>query len=92
MADVRVTCINKPDRDSQHDRITHLGGDTWKWTAQQVIDSINAETNTFYVLDAQRHRSTVGVVTPTDGRDPYLRTYADDLPPVIVPTRMLVQR
>ena len=77
MADVRVTCINKPDRDNQHDRITHLGGATWKWTAQQVINSINAETNTFYVLDAQGHRSTVGVVTPTDGRDPYLRTYAD---------------
>ena len=77
MADVRVTCINKPDRDNQHDRITHLGGATWKWTAQQVINSINAETNTFYVLDAQGHRSTVGVVTPTDGRDPYLWTYAD---------------
>ena len=77
MADVRVTCINKPDRDSQHDRITHLGGTNWKWTAQQVINSINAQTNTFYVLDAQNHRSKVGVVTPTDGRAPYLRTHAD---------------
>ena len=78
MTDVRVTCINKPDRASQHERITHLGGGTWKWTAQQVIDSINTETNTFYVLDAQGHRSEIGVVKPTDGRDPYLRTYRND--------------
>ena len=77
MADVRVTCINKPDRNSPHDRITHLGGGTWKWTAQQVIASIKAQTNTFYVIDALGHRSDVVVVTPTDGRPPYLRTYAD---------------
>ena len=77
MADVQVTCINKPDRDSQHDRITHLGGPTWKWSAQQVIDSIEAKTNTFYVLDAAGHRSNVGVVRLSDGRAHYLRTHAD---------------
>lgn len=77
MADVRVTCINKPDRQSQHEHITHLGGQGWHWTANQVIDSIDAGTNTFFVRDAAGHRSNVGVVDPGNGRRRYLRTHAD---------------
>lgn len=78
MADVRVTCINKPDRDSEHEHITHLGGNGWRWTAAEVIQSIEQKTNTFFVLDAAGNRSNVGVVNPTDGRRKHLRTYADD--------------
>jgi hypothetical protein len=77
MADVRVTCITKPHRDSPHEHITHLGGAAWKWTREQVIQSIDARTNTFYVLDAQNHRANVAVVDPGDGRDRYVRTHAD---------------
>ena len=51
MADVRVTCINKPNRMSSHEHITHLGGATWKWTREEVIRSIDARVNTFYVID-----------------------------------------
>jgi hypothetical protein len=51
MPDVRVTCINKPDRNSQHEHITHLGGAGWRWTRDQVIESIEQKTNTFYVPD-----------------------------------------
>ena len=50
MADVRVKCINKQPRNDTHEGITHLGGDGWKWTRQQVADSIRAKTNTFYTL------------------------------------------
>ena len=54
--------------------ITHLGGEGWKWTRQQVVDSIRAKTNTFYTLVGGT-RAKVGVV---DGpRGPYVRTYAD---------------
>ncbi len=77
MADVRVTCINKPDRFSSHEHITHLGGPGWRWTRDQVIASIEARTNTFYVIDTRGHRSDVGVVNPGYGRSKYLRTYAD---------------
>lgn len=77
MADARVTCITKPNRDSQHEHITHLGGAEWKWTREQVIQSIDAKTNTFHVIDAQGHRSEVGVVDPGNGRARYVRTYAD---------------
>jgi hypothetical protein len=77
MADVRVTCITKPNRESSYEHITHLGGDGWKWTREQVIYSIENGSNTFHVIDAAGHRSEVGVVAPTDGRSKHLRTYAD---------------
>jgi hypothetical protein len=79
MADVRVTCITKPDPLSPHEHITHLGNPAagWKWTREQVIASIEAKTNTFFVIDPYTgKRSDVGVVRPV-GRNPYLRTYAD---------------
>lgn len=75
MADVRVTCINKPNRMSPEEHITHLGGPTWKW-----IQSIEARTNTFYVTDPSTgKRSDVGVVRPTDGRSAFVQTCADGI-------------
>ena len=77
MADVRVSCINKNPRDNTHEGITHLGGtggNGWKWTREQVIQSINNGSNTFYVLEDEK-RAEVGVVNGQNG--PYLRTYAD---------------
>ncbi|SEG16778.1 Protein of unknown function [Nitrosospira multiformis ATCC 25196] len=74
MPDVQVTCIIKPHPQSPHEYITHLGnGRTWLWTREQVIDSIDAKTNTFYVLDpSNSKRSNVGVVRE-NGKAPYLR-------------------
>lgn len=47
------------------------------WTREQVIASIEAKTNTFFVLDPIfRNRADIGVVRET-GKLPYLRTYAD---------------
>jgi len=74
MADVQVTCINKLPRQNPFEGITHLGGSTWKWTRQQVIDSIEAKTNTFYTLVAG-NRGDIGVVNGPNGK--YLRTYRD---------------
>ena len=81
MADVRVTCITKPHPLSPHEHITHLGNPRagWKWTREEVIASIDAGTNTFYVEDpVTGKRSDVAVVRST-GRAPYLRTHADGL-------------
>src|SRR3546814_17202391 len=44
MADVQVTCINKQPRNDPYEGITHIGGATWHWTRQQVIDSIEARS------------------------------------------------
>jgi hypothetical protein len=74
MADVQVTCINKPDRDNRHEAITHLGGYGWRWTRQEVVNSINQKTNTFYTQVAGR-RANIGVVDGATGQ--FVRTYAD---------------
>lgn len=79
MADVQVTCITKPNPQSPHEHITELGNPRagWKWTREQVIASIDAKTNTFFVLDpGNGKRSNVGVVRPA-GRPAYVRTHAD---------------
>ena len=39
--------------------------------------SIDAGTNAFHVVDAQGHRSGVGVVDRGNGRARYVHTYAD---------------
>lgn len=74
MADVQVTCINKQPRDSTHEGITHLGGSGWRWTRKQVIDSIEAKTNTFYTK-VGGNRANVAVIDGPRGK--YVRTHAD---------------
>lgn len=74
MADAQVSCINKQPRDNPYEGITHFGGAGWRWTRQQVIDSIKAGTNTFFTL-VDGNRGDIGVVDGPTG--PYLRTYAD---------------
>lgn len=74
MADVQVKCINKRDRTSQFEGITHLGGDSWKWTRSQVIKSIEDKTNTFYTR-VNGNRSDIAVVNGRNGK--YVQTHAD---------------
>lgn len=74
MADVQVTCITKPNRLSQHEGITHLGGPKWYWTRQEVIDSIRAKTNTFFTMSAGV-RANIAVVEGQGGD--YVRTHAN---------------
>jgi Protein of unknown function (DUF3892) len=79
MADVQVTCITKPDPQSPHEHITRVGNPSagWNWPREQVVASIEAKSNTFYVLDPKTgKRADIGVVRTT-GRAPFLRTYAD---------------
>lgn len=78
MADVQVTCIIKPHPESPHEHITHLGNPPkWLWSREQVIASIEAKTNTFFVRDARTgKRAEVGVVRQA-GKAPFLRTHAD---------------
>jgi hypothetical protein len=76
MADIQITCINKQPRNDSHEGITHLGGPEWRWSRQQVVDSINRRDNTFFTFIDGR-RADVGVINGPGG--PYLRTYADGL-------------
>lgn len=77
MADVQVGCINKVPRHNPYEGITHLGGrggGGWRWTRQQVINSINDKANTFYTFEGGK-RADIGVVHGPNGD--YVRTYAD---------------
>jgi hypothetical protein len=66
--------VNKQPRMNPHEGITHCGGAGWTWTRQEVVDSINAGTNTFYTEEGGK-RANVAVVNGPNG--PYLRTHAD---------------
>jgi len=74
MADAQVKCITKQPRQNTHEGITHLGGDGWKWTRDQVVTSIQNKTNTFYTMVGGK-RADIGIVQGQYG--PYLRTHAD---------------
>jgi hypothetical protein len=77
MADVQVTCITKPNPQSTHEHITHLGNPSlgWKWTREAVIQSIDAKTNSFYVVDPYSgKRSYVGSSDRPADRPTYAHT------------------
>jgi hypothetical protein len=74
MADAQVTCINKLNRNSPHEGITHLGGSNWKWSREDVIRSIENKSNTFFT-QVNGKRADIGVVNGVNGK--YLRTHAD---------------
>jgi hypothetical protein len=75
MADLQVTCVNKPDRLSTHEAITYLGGYGWRWTRQQVVDAIKARTSTFYTYVGGKRADIEARVSP-NGTE-YIQSHAD---------------
>jgi hypothetical protein len=74
-----VNCANKPDRNSAHEHITHIGNmsDNWRLKRETAIERIDAKTESYYTIDRQTgNRINIGVVRES-GKQPYLRTYAD---------------
>jgi uncharacterized protein DUF3892 len=45
----QVKCINKTDRPSRHERISHIGGDWGKITESEAIRQIKIDTNAYHV-------------------------------------------
>ncbi len=83
MDEYLVTCINKRDRMSSHEHITHIGNITntpasrWRMTREEAIRRIDAKTAAFYTVDKSTDRKMyIGVVREI-GKNPYLRTHAD---------------
>ena len=77
MADVLVTCVTKPNRNSPHEHITHLGGPGgggWTKTTQEVISLIKRQIDTFYTWDGQKRANIK--VNSRNGRE-FVQTYAD---------------
>jgi len=83
MTDYRIDCINKPDRNSPHEHITHVGGPKpdgsgrWKDTTANVVAFIEAGIHRFYT-NVGGASAWVGVRTSASGRK-YLQTHADGI-------------
>lgn len=83
MPDCQITCITKPNVNSAHEHITHVGNSQWSMKTlpvETVISTIKNGTNTFYVRDARGNRADVRVVAASTGRREHIRTYADGIP------------
>lgn len=80
MKEFEVTCINKPDRSSIHEHITHIGNlaGNWRITRNLAIQKIDSKEEAFYTIDlTSGKKAYVGVVRGDGNKAPYLRTYAD---------------
>lgn len=79
MDEYQITCINKPNRNSRNEHITHIGNSAgnWKLTREDAIHRIDTKQAAFYTVDpATNKRVYVGVVRE-QGKAPFLRTHAD---------------
>lgn len=79
MKEFEVNCINKPNRDSPHEHITHIGNTNgnWRLTRESAIQRIEGKTERFYTVDSQTGKKVYVGVIRESGKAPYLRTYAD---------------
>jgi hypothetical protein len=74
-----ITCINKPDRHSRHEHITHIGNATegWRITREDAIKRIEDQTDSFYTIDVTTGKECLILVVREPGKDPYLRSHAN---------------
>jgi len=49
MSEFEVTCVNKPDRMSAHEHITHIGNTAanWRMTREEAIRRIDSKQEAF---------------------------------------------
>ena len=80
MKEFEVTCVNKPDRSSAHEHITHIGNvaGEWRISRELAINKIDSNEEAFYTIDRSTGKKVGVYVVRGDGnKAPYLRTKAD---------------
>jgi hypothetical protein len=81
MADYRIDCINKPNRNSPHEHITYVGGPKpdgsgrWRDTVANVVLLIEQKAHRFYTSEAGVS-AWVGVRTSAAGNK-FIQSTAD---------------
>ncbi len=53
MPEFQVTCITKPNRESKHEHITHIGNiaNKWRLTRGEAIRRIDAKEQAYYTIE-----------------------------------------
>ena len=53
MSEFEVTCVNKPDRMSAHEHITHIGNTAgnWRMTREEAIRRIDSKQEALSMID-----------------------------------------
>lgn len=79
MNEFEVSCITKPNRNSTFEHITHIGNNISKWCLKRetAIQKIDSKTEAFYTVDKSTGKKAYIGVVREQGKQPYLRTYAD---------------
>ena len=77
---IQISCINKSDRYSAHERINHCGGlingQRWRKTQQQVVSEIDSHTNQYYVM-VSGYREVGVIVATSQWGNRYIKTVED---------------
>lgn len=75
----QVNCIRKPDWNSPHEHITHIGNIQGQWmlTRESAIRRIDDGNESFYTIDKTTGNRAYIAVVRESGKSPYLRTHAD---------------
>lgn len=79
MSEYEVNAVSKPNRQSTHEHITHIGNNNagWRMTREAAIQSIESKQDAFYTVDRTTGKKVyIGVVREA-GKAPFLRTHAD---------------